>query len=201
MSLIQDAFDKASVPEPEPVADKILEEVRQAVEREPRLETLKFYETFTAPLEVDLEALEKIKQAQPLPPEKTQEVKTIYLSPNQLVLILMGVLLLVSLVASRLMIRAANSAAAPEIFSAPVLSERSSRPVTVTTKTSVTNRTVSQMKFILTGVTSSGDTRLALINDQVVGVGDQLREKAVVKSIEDHSVTLDYEGRPVTLTL
>ena len=196
MSLIQDAFDRASAPEPEPETDKILEEVRQAVAREPRLETIKFYETFTTPLENDLNQIKKFGQS-----KAEEKVKTIYLSPNQLILILMGVLLAGSLIASRFMFRSVNSTAASEVTSAPVHSERSSRPVVVTTRTPVTNRTVSQMKFTLTGVTASGETRLALINDQVVGVGDPLREKATVKSIEPNSVTLEYEGHPVILTL
>ena len=200
MSLIQDALNRANTPEPEPVVDKVLEEVKQAVEREPRLETIKFYETFTAPVE---EELKKIKRNLPQASNKIQGIKTIYLSPNQLALIGMGILLLVSLIASRFMFRSTNDAAGLETHSvsAPAVSERSSRPVTVTTKSPVMQRTVAQVKFTLTGVTSSGETRLALINDQVVGVGDHLREKAVVKSIEETGATLDYEGRQVVLSL
>lgn len=56
-------------------------------------------------------------------------------------------------------------------------------------------------KFVLTGVTYSGKDRLALINDQVVGVGDRLQEKAFVKEIGEKYVVLDYERKEIKLTL
>ena len=56
-------------------------------------------------------------------------------------------------------------------------------------------------EFLLTGITSSGAERLALINGQVVGVGDRLKEKALVKDIREQSVTLDYSGKRIKLSL
>lgn len=56
-------------------------------------------------------------------------------------------------------------------------------------------------KFLLTGVTESNGQKLALINNQVVATGDRLKEKAFVKTINDESVVLDYQGREIKLSL
>lgn len=56
-------------------------------------------------------------------------------------------------------------------------------------------------KLSLTGITVSGDEKLALINNQVVGVGDFLREQARVKEIRERSVVLEFQGRELRLTL
>lgn len=58
-----------------------------------------------------------------------------------------------------------------------------------------------QPKLTLTGITVSGDERLALINNQVVGVGDFIREKARVKEIRERSVILEFQGKEFRLTL
>lgn len=58
-----------------------------------------------------------------------------------------------------------------------------------------------QGKFTLTGITISGDQRLALINDQVVAVGDRVGEKAFVKEIQERRVILEFQGREVKLAL
>ena len=57
------------------------------------------------------------------------------------------------------------------------------------------------VKFVLTGITDSGDGKLAVINNQVVAVGDRLLEKAFVKEIQPRSVTLDYDRKEIKLTL
>ncbi len=56
-------------------------------------------------------------------------------------------------------------------------------------------------KLSLTGITESNGAKLALINDQVVGVGDRLLEKAIVKSITENTVVLDWNGRQIKLRL
>ncbi len=63
------------------------------------------------------------------------------------------------------------------------------------------SRAANTPKFVLTGVTESNGAKLALINNQVAGVGDRLREKAFVKSINEDSVVLDYDGREIRLNL
>lgn len=56
-------------------------------------------------------------------------------------------------------------------------------------------------KFVLTGITASGKERLALINNQVVRVGDPIGENAFVKEIQERRVILEFRGREVKLTL
>ena len=56
-------------------------------------------------------------------------------------------------------------------------------------------------KFLLTGITESGNEKLALINNQVVGVNNTLKENAIVKDIQEKSVLLYFRGREIKLTL
>lgn len=56
-------------------------------------------------------------------------------------------------------------------------------------------------KFTLTGITDSGTGKLALINDQVAGIGDRLKEQAFVKQIGENYAVLDYNGKEIQLTL
>ena len=55
--------------------------------------------------------------------------------------------------------------------------------------------------FELTGITLSGNTRLALINNQVAGVGEKLKEGATVLEIQNHQVVLDFQGKRIALEL
>ena len=55
--------------------------------------------------------------------------------------------------------------------------------------------------FELTGITLSGTAPLALINDQVAGVGEKLKEDATVLEIQDHKVILDFQGKKIELEL
>ena len=55
--------------------------------------------------------------------------------------------------------------------------------------------------FELTGITLSGETRLALINNQVAGVGEKLKEDATVLEIQNHQVLLDFQGKRIALEL
>ncbi len=57
-------------------------------------------------------------------------------------------------------------------------------------------------QFKLTGITySSNKEPLALINNQVLGVGERLDKDTVVKEIQRKTVTLEFRGTAVTLTL
>ncbi len=56
-------------------------------------------------------------------------------------------------------------------------------------------------KLVLSGITKSADGNLALINGQVAGVGDRLKERAFIKEIREESVVLDWNGREITLKL
>lgn len=56
-------------------------------------------------------------------------------------------------------------------------------------------------KFVLTGITDSGNDKLALINNQVVGIGDRLQEKAFVKEIHGRTVVLEYNNKEIKISL
>lgn len=56
-------------------------------------------------------------------------------------------------------------------------------------------------RFQLTGITTVEGEELALINNQVVGVGDLTREKALIKKIQNRSVLLEIRGREISLSL
>lgn len=56
-------------------------------------------------------------------------------------------------------------------------------------------------KFVLTGITNSGSGKLALINNQVVRIGDRLKEKAFVKQIGENYAVLDYNSKEIQLSL
>ena len=58
-----------------------------------------------------------------------------------------------------------------------------------------------QPKWVLSGVTISNSQQLALVNDQVVGVGETIGKDAVVKEIDSRSATLEFQGRKIRLTL
>lgn len=55
--------------------------------------------------------------------------------------------------------------------------------------------------YRLTGITNIGDKTIAVINNRLVGVGDTLNNKAVVKAIGKSEVRLDIQGKEITLTL
>ena len=56
--------------------------------------------------------------------------------------------------------------------------------------------------FQLTGILTDEDgVKTALINDEVVGVGDYVNEEALVQEIQEKRVILDYEGEELTLKL
>ena len=55
--------------------------------------------------------------------------------------------------------------------------------------------------FQLTGITLSGNTPLALINDQVVGVGEKLKENATVLEIQQQKAVIEFQGKRIELEL
>lgn len=73
----------------------------------------------------------------------------------------------------------------------------------VKTQTASSNtKSFSQVRFLLTGITSYQDGRaFALINNQAVSIGDRLRENATVTSIQNDTVILDLDGQEIRLTL
>lgn len=56
-------------------------------------------------------------------------------------------------------------------------------------------------KFKLSGITISGGQPLALINNQVAAVGDTLKENVIVKKIDGQSVTIEQNGKEISLTM
>jgi len=54
---------------------------------------------------------------------------------------------------------------------------------------------------IFTGITNLGGKAMAVINENIVGVGDVLSGKAVVKEIGTGEVRLDIEGKEIHLKL
>lgn len=59
----------------------------------------------------------------------------------------------------------------------------------------------SKPMFKLSGITTSGGEPLALVNNQVVGIGDLLKENATVRDIQNGRVVLAYNGNDVILTM
>jgi len=55
--------------------------------------------------------------------------------------------------------------------------------------------------FRLTGITNSDGKSMAVINGEIVSVGDSLSGKAIVKAISDGEVRLDVQGKEIKLAL
>lgn len=55
--------------------------------------------------------------------------------------------------------------------------------------------------YRLTGITKINGVKMAVINDEIVGVGDLLSNKGMVKEIGDQEVLLDLRGQKIRLTL
>lgn len=179
MSLIQDALEKALSPEPETPKPVI------PVAEEPRLQTNQYYET----------AEKAIPEPKPVEKKKKAASSSGLRIPKwflnfRLIFFFTGVVVL-SMGIGRLLIPKTSVENQP----------MPSPSAVVKTQTPITQKTIAKIKFTLTGITQADGILLALINNQVVGEGDRLRENATVKSISQSSVSLEYDGRPVTLTL
>lgn len=57
------------------------------------------------------------------------------------------------------------------------------------------------LSFHLTGVTDLGGRKVALIDEQIVGVGESLPGGATIKKIERQSVILEMRGKEILLEL
>ncbi len=55
--------------------------------------------------------------------------------------------------------------------------------------------------YRLTGITNINGKSMAVINDEIVSVGDSLSSNAIVKSIGNGVVRLDVQGKEIKLTL
>ncbi len=195
MSLIQNALDKAGFEDPSPVpaevsapvVSKAAEKSKQEEKKQdasyegPRLKNIQFYESI---------APKKMVPSLPsLPKIDFQSKRMLYIA--------IGVFLLFSLFAGRFLMRPLKNDVA--VSTAPAFEK--TQEAVVKTQTPFTQKTISKIKFVLTGVTSTDHMLLALINNQVVGVGDRLRENAVVKSIAENSVEIEYQGKPIKLSI
>jgi len=59
----------------------------------------------------------------------------------------------------------------------------------------------SEPLYRLTGITNMNGHAMAVINNEIVSVGDSLLGKATVKTIADGEVRLDVQGNEIKLTL
>ena len=84
---------------------------------------------------------------------------------------------------------------------------RSSRPQTKASSSAATVmpqaplRIFSGALYRLTGITNINGKSMAVINEEIVSVGDSLSGKAIVKAIGNGEVRLDVQGREIKLTL
>ncbi len=62
-------------------------------------------------------------------------------------------------------------------------------------------RIVSGTLYRLTGITNMNGKLMAVINEEIVSVGDSLSGKAIVKSIGPGEVLLEIQGKALRLTL
>ncbi|MBN1687946.1 MAG: hypothetical protein JW893_02490 [Candidatus Omnitrophica bacterium] len=73
----------------------------------------------------------------------------------------------------------------------PVLRE-SFEPVVVRPRTS---------KYVLSGITTSAGRQLALINNRIYMIGDEVNQDTVVKDIQGRSVILEQSGEEIILSM
>ena len=76
-------------------------------------------------------------------------------------------------------------------------------PSPSTVESSVTPAAAPKFKswlFSLTGITRVGEDLTAIVNNELVRVGDEV-SGAIVKEIQDGKVVLDYRGETITLSL
>lgn len=194
MSLIHLALDKVERMDPKPVQHVETKQVakipippetqdRRALDHEPRIDSVRFYES------LDQETAKAIGQIS----------KPNFWKDQRVILSVISFLLFCSLFAARGMMPAVSKdqSEAP-VFYQPTLPER---PTTAQIMHQKAMQPVSPQKsrFVLTGITSTEGTRLAVINGQVVGEGDNLRDGGQVKSITDKKVIVKYQFREITL--
>jgi hypothetical protein len=71
----------------------------------------------------------------------------------------------------------------------------------VTVTSPVPPRISSGAFYRLTGITSMNGRSMAVINEEIVSVGESLSDQAIVKAIGNGEVRLDVRGREIKLTL
>lgn len=205
MSILQRALDRAENPEKETAAPEpqvktpapapVVKATEAPAERQhqaPRLNSIRFYESQNEAVEEDIQETARAAFRNYTAAQK--ETKR----PRKNFLGLILVLLFLTVGAAKLMIPS-KPAKAPGETLVPAVSSAAPEAVVVKARKPFTSAPVSQTKFILTGITASGDTTLAVINNQVVGTGDKLREGAIVKSITANRVVLNLDGRQIVL--
>jgi hypothetical protein len=85
------------------------------------------------------------------------------------------------------------------IRSSPPQTKISSNAVTVTPHAPL--KIFSGTLYRLTGITSMNGKSMAVINEEIVSVGDSLSGEVIVKAIGNGEVRLDVQGREIKLTL
>ncbi len=181
MSLIQSALDKAHEKEPEaPIATIPLAE-------EPRMQNIQFYETAETK-ETPVRAFRPKKKNSAV----AFKLPEIQISANMRLALTIGALVLLTIIGGRFFISTPEQTTQTQVAVSEVI---------VKTETPVTQRPTAQIRFTLTGITETDGMRLALINNQVVGEGDRMRENAVVKTISKDTVVLEYQNKPLKLSL
>jgi hypothetical protein len=134
--------------------------------------------------------------------KEIKKIETPKASPKVLALVFLALLFMIWM--SRLIVPSAPEnvppAAIQEAKPAAVSAAVSPEPVVVKSPSRLFTRSVSKARYLLTGITSSDNDLLAVINDQVVGVGDTLREGALVTKITVDRVILDTDGQKTVLT-
>lgn len=199
MSLIQQALEKAKQPDKTPLALKAAAKANPGTltpalppkpEHEPRLSSIKFYETLQKKVEEDIKTV-----APGSSPKARGEGVT-----HNAAMAWIGILLGTSLLIGWFLFPQFQKQPMPASSAKPV-APASERAVVKWDSIIGRQKATSQIRFLLTGITAYADANYALINNQVVGVGDRLRENAVVKSISSNVVILDMNGRDITLTL
>ncbi len=187
MSLIQQALEKAKQPDKTPLPLKAAAKVKPEMvtptisskpEHEPRVSSIKFYETLQKEVEKDIKMAVPIKA--PIQESKPEKKNT--LSKSMAVWI--GFLVAGSLLVSW--------------FLFPQFQKQSMPASSIK---SIVTASRGGDRFLLTGITAYATGNYALINNQVVAVGDRLPENTIVKSISSSAVILDRNGRDITLTL
>jgi len=89
----------------------------------------------------------------------------------------------------------------PRVDKAPHAGVLPSQALPVVKVESAARTTAAAGLFRLSGILDLGEGLRAVINDEVVGVGDQVAKQAIVRHIASDSVILEVRGREVLLRL
>lgn len=153
-------------------------------DHEPRMDSIQFYESLNQETE---KSIYKI-------------TKPAFWKDQKIILGLISFLLFCSLFATRWMMPSVTKdfSDTPQFYQ-PAMPQRTSLPQNLHPKSALPPE-AQKSRFVLTGITSTEETRLAVINGQVVGAGDKLRGGGQIKSITDKKVVINYQFRDITLS-